>query len=98
MAEGGEGWGETLFLPCTPRPQSSSDSLKDSLYSGRYTEHTRSYTDEVNTGKIQFTVSHLKFTIQEVEEIEKQRSQRVVKCWVTNPETRTKVSSGGKNH
>lgn len=29
VADGGEGWGETLFLPCAPRPQSSGDSLKD---------------------------------------------------------------------
>lgn len=35
VADGGGGWGETLFLPCAPQSQSSSDSLKDSLYSGQ---------------------------------------------------------------
>lgn len=29
VADGGEGWGETLFLPCATQPQSSSDSLRD---------------------------------------------------------------------
>lgn len=32
VADGGEGWGETLFLPCAPQPQSSSDSMKDRLF------------------------------------------------------------------
>lgn len=41
VADGDEGWGETLFLPCAPQPQSSSDSLKDSLYSGQGKECTR---------------------------------------------------------
>lgn len=41
VADGGEGWGETLFLPCTPRPQSSSDSLKNRLYSRQGKECTR---------------------------------------------------------
>lgn len=40
VADGGEGWGETLFLPCAPRPQSSSD-LKDSLYSDQGIECIR---------------------------------------------------------
>lgn len=42
VADGGEGWGETLFLPCAPRLQSSNDSLKDRLYSGQGKERSRS--------------------------------------------------------